>query len=289
MPGVYRWSVGSHAAQHRGVHTLDDEFRARIRAAALREGRPCVVSHESAAFLHGLRTLGRWPARVSLTYAAGESVHSTTHVVRRAAPLNEVTTRDGMRVTSVDRTVADVLRYGQRGQAFDIACSALFRPRRGQPMTTVEQLQREIAAAGRGRGVAAARALLEVASDGCESPAESRSRLLMADLGFELPEQQVRFDDERGVYFVDCLWRDSGIVGECDGLAKYLRDDAGDGAHAARAVVSEKEREDAIRALGFTVVRWTTPMLRRPTEFARALERAGVPRRHRTRGSSRTF
>lgn len=48
--------------------------------------------------------------------------------------------------------------------------------------------------------------------------------------------------------YADMAWRQLGVIGEADGLAKY----------DSRAVyLKEKIREDRIRALGFIVVRWT--------------------------------
>ena len=103
--------------------------------------------------------------------------------------------------------------------------------------------------------------------------------MLMLDEGFERPEQQVELADAHRRMFVDCLWREAGIVGECDGLTKYLRADRGDGRDAARAVMEEKRREDRLRAMGWRVVRWSTATLREPRAFAALLDSAGVPRR----------
>src|SRR5690606_25157426 len=77
---------------------------------------------------------------------------------------------------------------------------------------------------------------------------------------------------------VDFFWEELGIVGEFDGMGKY---GAGDPRSTADSVRREKLREDAIRNLGFEVVRWTWPELFRfdvvADRFARAVERARHP------------
>ena len=82
----------------------------------------------------------------------------------------------------------------------------------------------------------------------------------------------------RGVARVDFFWEELGIVGEFDGMGKY---GAGDPASTAESVRREKLREDAIRGLGFEVVRWTWAELFRfdvvADRFARAVERARHP------------
>ena len=58
------------------------------------------------------------------------------------------------------------------------------------------------------------------------------------------------------------------VVLEFDGLAKY------DGAQGKDALVREKAREDAIRALGYEVVRLTWADLGDPARVARLIRQA---------------
>lgn len=101
--------------------------------------------------------------------------------------------------------------------------------------------------------------------------------MLMLDAGLERPAQQVEFRDAEGSMVVDTYWESAGLVGECDGVSTYLRDDRGDGMAAAKAVVAEKRREDRLRARGFRVVRWSTSTLRDARAFITLLRAAGVP------------
>ncbi len=276
--GVLRWRNATTSAIARGEHPDDDRFRALTRAAGLVAPVGNVISHESAAMLHGARTLSRWPDRPILTVPQGCSAHSSGRTARHSHALAEIDRVDGLPVTTPARTLADVARTAPRRTAFELLCSGLFSPRDGSPLTTPAEVGAELDLLGAARGVRAARALLRLATDGCESPAEARSLLLILDLGFSPPRQQVVFRDREGPMVVDFFWPEAHLVGECDGVAKYLTRDAGDGRSAARAVVDEKLREDRLRALGLGVVRWTPTTLRDTGAFAHLLERAGAPR-----------
>ena len=71
------------------------------------------------------------------------------------------------------------------------------------------------------------------------------------------PVLQEAFYDERGkIGVVDFWWPDCKLVGEFDGRGKYLRDEYLSGRSTADAVLAEKAREDRLRALGLTIVRW---------------------------------
>lgn len=276
--GVARWSSFASEALARGAHPRDDTHLARVRAAALNAPPRAVTSHESAALLWGLQALADWPARVSQTVPVGSDARTSRWVVRHASSLSGSAVVDGVRVTTPERTVADVARFAARPTAFELAATAMFAPRAGQPLTTIDGVQRELDRLGAARGVRAARAVVGAVGSGCESAAEARSLMLILDSGFQRPEQQVRLGDHEGGLVVDYLWRGARLIGECDGLTKYLRADRGDGRAAAEAVVAEKRREDRLRGLGWRVVRWTTSTLRDPTAFAAMLDRAGAPR-----------
>jgi len=199
-------------------------------------------------------------------------------VVRHAGSLKRIEVIDGVPVTSPVRTIADVARTVARPTAFELTATGLFVPRAGRALASLPAVRQELELIGTARGVRAARALLDHVGVGCESAAEARSLMLMLDAGFVRPDQQVEVQDRHGTMIVDYMWRGAGLVGECDGLIKYLRADRGDGLGAAAAVVDEKRREDRLRALGWRVVRWSTTTLREPRAFAALLDSAGVPR-----------
>ncbi len=107
------------------------------------------------------------------------------------------------------------------------------------------------------RGVQAAIAAADAAS---ETALESLSRGLIVQAGLPRPLLQFEFDTQRGAYRVDFWWPEFGLIGEADGRVKYLPESSGRwrGQPADRdALWREKRRQDALEALGFTVVRWT--------------------------------
>lgn len=88
------------------------------------------------------------------------------------------------------------------------------------------------------------------------SVGESLGRVEMRRRFLPKPELQFEIRDSGFVAYTDFGWRESRVVGEFDGKGKYLRDlrpsdDPGE------VVFREKVREDRIRALGWTVVRFT--------------------------------
>ena len=91
-----------------------------------------------------------------------------------------------------------------------------------------------------------------------ESPAESWSYVAMSRQNVPMPEPQVVIHDQNGrpVARVDAWWEEEAVAGEVDGLVKYDLGLDGNPAQARRALVEEKRREDALRAVGVRVARW---------------------------------
>lgn len=137
----------------RGVYRLRDypsTPREEVLAAWLRLAPKAVVSHESALDILGLSDI--IPDAIHLTVARtfrkltplfGVSVHTTVRPVRP----NDIVTRDGLRLTSAARTIADVAESGLGPDQVERAVrSALDRG-----LSTPRQLR--AAASNRGRRV----------------------------------------------------------------------------------------------------------------------------------------
>lgn len=91
--------------------------------------------------------------------------------------------------------------------------------------------------------------------------------------------QQAFYDAEGFVARADFFWREYGVIGEFDGGAKYL-DDAVLGGNSTRsAILAEKKREDRLRSMGYTVVRWDWSAVTNPGLLARKLAAAGITAR----------
>ncbi|MGB8381997.1 MAG: DUF559 domain-containing protein [Dermatophilaceae bacterium] len=134
---------------------------------------------------------------------------------------------------------------------------------RGGVVCRPELVRRQAA----GRWGPAVAKVVELADGRSESVGESWCRLVFAAIGLPSPEQQVEIRDEHGAFVarVDFLIRDRRLVIEFDGIAKYA------GAAGQQALVAEKRREDALRRLGFRVVRLTWADLLEPARVVRLL------------------
>ena len=87
-----------------------------------------------------------------------------------------------------------------------------------------------------------------------ESPPESVSYGTFVLAGLPLPTCQVRFwISATQEVRVDFYWPEFGLVGECDGNVKY----DGTFGPAENVMVGQNVREQALRDLGLSVVRWT--------------------------------
>ncbi|NCL75361.1 hypothetical protein AIIKEEIJ_02821 [Rhodococcus sp. YH1] len=88
------------------------------------------------------------------------------------------------------------------------------------------------------------------------SPGESISRLRIRAAGLPDPVLQFEIRTAGGAFVArtDFFREEFGVVGEFDGMGKYRSADPGASAETVRR---EKLREDAIRAQGYEVVRWT--------------------------------
>jgi len=235
------------------VLSPQSRYRTRILAAARASRTRPVVSHVSAAVLHGAPLVGRIPdvVHVVSTISAGTR---TEHGFRKhaAASPGGVVELDGVPVTALVRTLADVAL----SEPFLTAVAILdwaFR----QHAITAEDVVDDLARRGVVRSRRRAELALAFADPRSGSPGESLSRVRIHELGFPAPELQCPFSDSRGqIGVVDFWWPASRTVGEFDGVAKYIREEYAQGRSVAEIVLDEKRRENRLRALGLTVVRW---------------------------------
>lgn len=242
-------------------------------------GQGTVLSHVSAGVLHGLPAWASMLGRVTVIRTGTGHGGTRTHLHARRSPLDpsEVTMVDGYRVTSLERTAVDLaclLSYERAVAVMDAALRAGALP---------ETLTDSLAAARHRHGIGRAKAASSFADRRAESPAESISRVRMAQVGLACPELQVNVFDEFGhwVARTDFAWIERGVLGEFDGAVKYR----GTPDEVARAVMAEKAREARIRKLGWVLVRWSWADLLDPVAFRTRIEAAfeqasGVVRGH---------
>ena len=229
-----------------------------------------VVSHRSAAVLHGLPVWEDALGLVDVTREGG-SGNRRGHLHVHTAPLpdGEVVQVDGVAVTSLARTVVDLGRSVPVEQAVAAGDAAL---RSGLEPVALEQ---SLALAPGRRGIAAARRAVALLDPRSESAGESASRVALVELGVPPSHLQHEVRDARGrlVGRADFAWEQHRTLGEFDGRVKYgavLRP----GQRVEDVVWAEKRREDALRDLGWQVVRWTWADLLQPWLVVDRLHRA---------------
>jgi hypothetical protein len=254
----------------------------RIRAVAeTRLHRP-VLSHRSAAAVHGLPTLGEWPRSVHITAGPAAGGRSSGDIIRHSAKLadDDVVELDGLLVTSVARTVLDLAITEPPLESVPALDRALHVDRRAEaaPLATIDDIWRSYADRMPFRGHVRARAAVEFAVPDADSPLESVSRVNMRAIGCPRPDLQARFDDYRGLIgYSEFYWRQHRIVGEADGRSKYTDPRFRTGRSLEEVLLDEKARADRIRALGIDVSRWGWQIGVSPTLLARHLGAAGLP------------
>lgn len=160
---AYHVKAGALIRVHHGVYRLRDypsDLLEHVMGAWLAVGRDiAVVSHESALEIHDLSDV--IPRAVHLTVPRANRYLSAPpgvrlHTVREPLESPDVVTREGMRVTSIPRTIADCTQLGTGLEQIEMAVEQALE--RG--MTTRSRL--EAATIGRTSRV---RAALESAFD----------------------------------------------------------------------------------------------------------------------------
>jgi hypothetical protein len=216
-------------------------------AAVAGLGPSAVVSHETAALLHGLSLLGPPPDVLTVTRPPGVGSRSGKPGVRihsAALPAEHVGGRLAVPVTTVSRTVIDLARVQEFRAGVVVADSAL-----QQKLTSKKELAAVIAACPRWPGLQRAAQVAEFADGRAESPLESLARIVFRDGGLPPPELQVVVTAS-GEFIgrVDFFWKQFQTVAEVDGAAKY----------EDKSRASYEFRRDArLRDAGLEVVHFT--------------------------------
>lgn len=276
---------------------VDERYRLRVRATALAARNDLVLSHHSAAALHGLPIIGGWPSTVhaSTPEATGGSTARfiTGH---RGPPPGEVLSLDGCQVTSLARTLVDVATTSSFLVGVTMVDHALRveqerieggrEPQRtrqpdaaARPALTTDDLYRELSLVNPRTGRRQAERVIAFANPRAANPGETLSRVRIFQLGFEVPELQECFPGIEGRdAFVDFWWRRVRKIGEFDGFLKYGAGPTIGGQDPSVAVWAEKKREDALRARVCSFDRWGWDLALSPTKFHAFLTERGVPR-----------
>jgi hypothetical protein len=235
------------------------EHLSRVAALAGQLPADAVISHESAALVHGFPTYAV-PAAVRVTRTRGRVVRTSDVHVHRAdlRPVDRRVVRDTP-VTAPARTVIDLGRRLPFGQALVTADAAL------RARTSRRQLQDVLRHEWTWPMVRHAMPVMRWADRRSESALESWTRSRFITLRLPMPTLQANVYGENGwVARTDFLFDDYDVAGEADGRIKYLADE----------LWAEKQRQDDIEDAGKEVIRWIWRTAHAPDEeFARRLLR----------------
>ncbi|WP_188509212.1 hypothetical protein [Conyzicola nivalis] len=282
-PGVY-----VDRAEWTGLND-DDRYRVRVRAAASRSAPGSQFSHDSAAAMLRLPSIGAWPARVHELVAPAAGGTSRRGILRHGLGLDPRATEiDGVCVTSIERTVIDVACTTTFVRSVAMIDQALRPEREGEPrwnlgipLATKPGLLTLIDELDPYRGLVSARRAVEFADGGAGSPAESLGRVQFHALRLPPPELQVPFFDDRGLIgYADFYWREFDLIGEVDGRSKY-----GPQRHFQRGIPleellwQEKQREDRLRAAVRAFVRLDWAALNDRSGLASRMSQHGLRRK----------
>ena len=268
---MVRLARGLYAVAEVWASLSPEQRHLGLALAAVRRVPGAVLSHRTAALVHGLPTpYGRLGA-VRMTVPADDRTsrgESWVQLHRGATGPEHVRHAAGLPVTTVARTVVDCFREDGLAEGLAVGDAAL---RAG--LVTVAGLRLVRLQQGRWPGVTRAAVGLPLLDGRRESWLESYSAGAMAgrDVPVGVPQVVVLDDWGEFVARVDVGWPALGLVGEADGRGKYLSD-LGDGLgedeHAAASrVLASARRESRLRELGLDVVRWdTSEIVRRPQQ-----------------------
>lgn len=218
-------------------------------AAARRAGDGATVSHGSAAIIHGLDLLARPdPAGVTLT----RSPHGSPSRSDRAGavvhiadlPADQVTSRGGVPVTTVARTVIDLARTMPFADGVVVTDSALHARKAARA-----DLSAVLAACARWPGVRRAEHVALFSDHRAESALESVARVAFDEHGLPAPKLQAWVGDDGTILGrADFFWPGYRTVAEADGAVTYA---------SPERAISQRGRDVRLRDGGFEVVHFS--------------------------------
>jgi very-short-patch-repair endonuclease len=230
---------------HRGVYRVGPAALPHERelAAVLAYGSSAVLSHRSAALLHGLVAASSCDATVDVIVAGGHRTPLPGLRVHEVSclPADEVTIVDGIPVTVPARTLLDLAGQGDLRaleQAMAQAERAGLAPRADLARLATRHQHR--------RGMAAIRRLLAAGTEPAFTRSEAEIRFLALVRKAQLPTPAT--NAALCGYEVDFLWRAEGLVVEIDGFAFHA---------SSAAFERDRRRDGVLAASGFRVLRVT--------------------------------
>lgn len=272
---------GLYTALRRGVYAetallpdgAPERHAAEVAAAARTTALDVVGSHESAALVHDLTTFAAHHGPPVLTRHRDSGARrpdgTPSALLAAHVPLHHRATLHGAAVTSLARTAVDLARKGPALSAVVAVDAAL---RRGVSRGELEEVLR---VAKGWPGTRPASRYVEFGDGRAESALESVGRWRMHEIGMPTPQLQLPVHDHVGLIGrVDFAFEEQRVIGEADGLQKYLLLDDGE-ASLGNPLALEKLREDRLRDAEWEIFRFTWAIaVHRPRELERRARNA---------------
>ncbi len=215
----------------------------RIRAAALWAGQGSVIGGRAALFCAGLISKVVGPVDVFVPPPRRRREPNGVRVIRAAVERGDFTVRDGIFMTTVERSCLDLARWGHRNDYLDLALRRRF--------TTVHELRKSLNRSARRRGqVLARRAASDVAKNPW-SPLERDFHQCLRDAGIDGWVANSRVTEVPGTVHPDVAFEDIMLAIEIDG--RRYHDEMTD----PEAFERDHERQLALQRAGWTVLRFT--------------------------------
>lgn len=252
-----RAQVGSLHRVHRGVYTVGHRSISRVthlRAALLACGEGAVISHATAAALHGL--WDKWPHLIDVTVPieAGRKLDGIRCRRCRHPEPEEIEVRSGVAVTTVARTLVDLAGIVGLPTLRKLVGRAAIRKRLDLDAVYLAMHN----AKGR-RGLKA----LELAlvpyrtKDGKVPDVRSDFETLvlpeLVDMGLPRPSCNAPLYIEGERFLIDFLWEKMRVIVETDGRETHETPDA---------FQSDRRRDQFLAAAGYRVLRVTWNQMR---------------------------
>jgi predicted transcriptional regulator of viral defense system len=268
--GMARWAIANALASgtwvevRRGVYrwaSSPESWHQRALAAVVGRVQATAVSHRSAAFLHGLVPVAPEPLEVVVPYGsawAGLSRVARVHRVQKPLAGGEVVSIDGLRVTSLPRTLADLAGPLAPGALAEVVDRAMrLRPSdasRTWLAQAIEEAVRDRRGAPKLRAAVAPWIADRHGARQLQSVLEAQVLrvLLAADMPAPLCQHEVVLPG--GVhYFLDFAWPAARVALEVDGYAFHSD---------RRAFDKDRSRGNRLLVAGWQILHTTAGEIR---------------------------
>jgi very-short-patch-repair endonuclease len=232
---AHRVETGRYRLEHRNVYSLGPlSMRGRLVAALLAGGDGAALCHASA--LVPARLLAS-VVTIDIAVTTNRRDEAQLRFHRLSLNDSEVTTRQGLRVTTIERTLFDIAATG--ADIRKLAQEAL-----AKRLTTQRKLK---AFAQRHKGERGAPALRKIAGEShTRSDLERKFLRFLNENGFPQPE----WNHPIGDYTVDCYWPQFDLVIEVDEDAHqftFEEDRARDRYLAGRGLRTMRVTEESLK------------------------------------------